>query len=66
MRDPKTNQGISEVAAEILIIILVLVIAAIAYAAFTGALNPLFLKKSVYVAGSAGISYPPATGWDFG
>ena len=55
MRDPKTNQGISEVAAEILIILLVLVIAAIAYAAFTGALNPLFFKKSVYVAGTAGI-----------
>jgi hypothetical protein len=62
MRDPKTNLGISEVAAEILIIILVLVIAAIAYAAFTGALNPLFTKKSVYVAGSAGIDTIPQSG----
>ena len=56
MKDPKTTQGMSEIAAEIMIIILVLVIAAIAYAAFSGALNPLFAKKSVYVAGSAGIS----------
>jgi hypothetical protein len=62
MRDPKTTQGISEIAAEILIIILVLVIAAIAYAAFSGALNPLFTKKSVYVAGSAGIDTIPQSG----
>jgi hypothetical protein len=62
IRDPKTSQGISEIAAEILIILLVLVIAAIAYAAFTGALNPLFFKKSVYVAGSAGVDTLPQPG----
>ncbi len=62
MRDPKTNRGISEIAAEILIIILVILIASIAYTAFTGALNPLFTKKSVYVGGSAGIDTLPQPG----
>jgi len=62
MSDPKTTQGLSEISAEILIIILVLVMAAIAYAAFSGALNPLFTKKSVYVAGSAGVTSIPQSG----
>ncbi len=62
MRDSKTNSGVSEMAAEILIIILVILIAAIAYAAFSGALNPLFTKKSVYVAGSAKIDTLPQPG----
>ena len=62
MREPKTNYGVSEMAAEILIIILVILIAAIAYAAFSGALNPLFTKKSVYVAGSAKIDTLPQPG----
>ena len=62
MREPKTNSGVSEMAAEILIIILVILIAAIAYAAFSGALNPLFTKKSVYVAGSAKIDTLPQPG----
>ncbi|HVP96964.1 LamG domain-containing protein [Methanoregula sp.] len=61
-RDPKTTRGISEISAEIMIILLVLVIAAIAYGAFSGALNPLFTKKSVYVAGSAGIATIPQSG----
>jgi len=62
MRDPKTSRGVSEVAAEILIIILVIIVAAIAFAAFTGALNPLYTTKSVYVAGSAKIDTLPQPG----
>jgi len=54
-RDPQATLAISEIAAEIMIIILVIVIAAVVYAVFTGALNPLFTKKSVYVAGTAGV-----------
>jgi hypothetical protein len=50
------------VAAEILIIILVIIVAAIAFAAFTGALNPLYTTKSVYVAGSAKIDTLPQPG----
>lgn len=46
----------SDVAAEILIIFLVILVAVAAYAAFSGALNPLFLKKSTYIAGSAAVS----------
>lgn len=61
-RDHKRTGGMSEIAAELLIIVLVLVIAAIAYAAFSGALNPLFTKKSVYIAGSAGTDTLPQTG----
>jgi hypothetical protein len=62
MRNPKTAHGISEISAEILIIILVILIAAITFVAFTGALNPLLTKKSVYVAGSAGIDTIPQEG----
>jgi hypothetical protein len=61
-KDPKSTQGISEVTAEILIIILVVVVAMVAYAAFSGALNPLFFKKSVYIAGTAAVSQIPQPG----
>jgi len=53
----------SEVAAEILIIFLVILVAVAAYAAFSGTLDPLFLKKSTYIAGSAAItSIPQSSG----
>ncbi|MGB8220673.1 MAG: LamG domain-containing protein [Methanoregula sp.] len=60
--DLKSTSGVSEVAAEILIVILVVLIAVVAYAAFSGQLNSLFFKKSVYVAGSAGIATIPQSG----
>ena len=55
-RYSKSTSGVSEVAAEILIVILVVLIAVVAYAAFTGQLNSLFFKKSVYVAGTAAVT----------
>jgi hypothetical protein len=55
-RDSKSTSGVSEVAAEILIVILVVLIAVVAYAAFSGQLNSLFFKKSVYVAGTAAVT----------
>ncbi len=60
-RDHRRTGGMSEIAAELLIIVLVLVIAAIAYAAFSGALNPLFFKKSAYIAGTAAVTGIPQT-----
>jgi len=58
-RYPKRTEGMSDLAAEILIIILVIAIAAVSFAAFSGALNPLFLKKSTYIAGSAAVTGIP-------
>jgi hypothetical protein len=59
--DSKSTRGISEVAAEILIVILVVLIAVVAYAAFSGQLNSLFFKKSVYIAGTAAVTGIPQT-----
>jgi hypothetical protein len=47
------QEGISEVGAGIMIIILVVVLAIVAYLAIFGTLNPTFFKKSAYIAGSA-------------
>ncbi|MEN6442429.1 MAG: LamG-like jellyroll fold domain-containing protein [Methanoregula sp.] len=57
------STGVSEVAAQLLIVILVVVLAIVAYAAFSGTLNSLFVKKSVYVAGTAAtVDIPQGTG----
>lgn len=58
-RDSKSTEGMSEVAAEMLLVILVVLIAVVAYAAFSGALNPLFMKKSVYIAGTTAVTGIP-------
>ena len=55
-RDLRATQGMSEIAAEMLIVILVIIIAVVAYAAFSGQLNSLFVKKSAYIAGSAAVA----------
>jgi len=55
-RDLRATQGMSEIAAEMLIVILVIIIAVVAYAAFSGQLNSLFVKKSAYIAGSAAVT----------
>jgi hypothetical protein len=51
----------SEIAAEILIVILVIVMAMAVYAVFSGFLNPLFFQKSVYIAGNAAVASLPSS-----
>lgn len=55
-------QGISEVSAGILIIFLVVVLGIVAYLAIFGTLNPAFMKKSAYIAGTAEAFEVPLTG----
>jgi hypothetical protein len=60
--DLKSTQGMSEIAAEMLLVSLVIIIAVVTYATFSGALNPLFMKKSVYIAGTAAVTGIPQSG----
>lgn len=51
--DPK---GISEIASTVLIIILVLALAVAVYFLVSGTADPKYMKKTVYIAGEAGIT----------
>jgi hypothetical protein len=56
------SEGISEVGAGIMIIILVVVLAIVAYLALFGSLNPAIFKKSAYIAGTAAAFETQLTG----
>lgn len=53
MRSPDSAKAVSEVSVEILLVVLVVALAIVTYAAFSGALNSVFFKKTVYIAGKA-------------
>lgn len=55
---PYDSDGISEISSEVLILILVVALAGILLAIFTGALSPLFQKTSL-VAATGAVSYVP-------
>jgi hypothetical protein len=58
----KHHTGISEVGAGILIVILVVILAIVAYLAIMGSLNPGFFKKTTYIAGTAATVDVPLAG----
>jgi Concanavalin A-like lectin/glucanases superfamily len=63
MRSSSSTRGVSEVSVELLLIVLVVALAIITYAAFSGTLNSVFFKKSVYIAGNAAaVNLPRASG----
>lgn len=47
------SRGISETVSVILVIAMILVLAIVIYAMFFGAVDPKYMKKSAYVAGTA-------------
>lgn len=59
MKSSNSTRGLSEVSVELLLVILVVALAIVTYAAFSGSLNSLYIKKTVYVAGTAATTEIP-------